>query len=41
MPDYCAVMSGKEPINIFCENVALQASQAVVPKINFKIFTNK
>ena len=40
MPDYCAVVSCKQPINFFCENVALQASQANVLKINFKIFNN-
>jgi hypothetical protein len=39
MPDYCVAVSRKEPINIFCEDVALEASQAAVPEINFKIFT--
>lgn len=40
MPDCCAVVSSKQPINLFCENAALQASQPNVLKINFKIFTN-
>ena len=41
MPDCCTVVSSKPPVNLFCEYVALQASQTAVPKINFKIFTNK
>jgi len=34
------LLSSKQPIKFFCENVPLQASQTAVPKINFKIFTN-